>query len=129
MKPRFPSALIPLPFHEGSNSSNPYPKSYIPENKKEEKAPRNPYQWPKRLVQIRGRGKRYLGEKITVTLKKLKEWMVRNLSKIFNRNQSRELEEMGRACREVNDDLCHHYYEDIQAMEPQELQIECTENI
>ena len=81
------------------------------------------------FVQIRERERTNLRRKITVTLNKLKDCMGRNSSKSFIRKQSRELEEMSRACREVNDDLCDHYYEDTQAVEQQELQLEYSEKL
>ena len=55
--------------------------------------------------------------------------MGRNGSNTFIRNRSRELEEMSRACRELNNDLCDHYYEDTQAVEQQELEMKYSEKI
>ena len=81
------------------------------------------------FIQVWERERRNLRKKITITLKKLQDCTGRSGSKTFIRNQSRELEEMGRTWREVNDDLCDHYYEDMQAVEQQELQIEYTGKI
>ena len=81
------------------------------------------------FVQVRERERRNFRRKITVALKKLKDCMDRNGSKTFIRNQRQELEELGKACREVNDDLCDHYYEDAQAVEQQELQADYSERI
>ena len=39
------------------------------------------------------------------------------------------MEEMSKACRELNNDLCDHYYEDTQAVEQQELEMEYSEKI
>ena len=81
------------------------------------------------FVQVRERERRNFRRKITVALKKLKDCMDRNGSKTFIRNQRQELEELGKACREVNDDLCDHYYEDAQTVEQQELQADYSERI
>ena len=69
------------------------------------------------FVQVRERERRIFRRKITNSLKKLKDCMDRNCSKTFIQNQRQELEKLGKACWEVNDDLCDHFYKDAQAVE------------
>ena len=68
------------------------------------------------LTQVREKErKKNLRRKITCTLKALKDEIERNGSRTFIRMQSEELGAMGKTCKEVNDDLCDNYHDDLQA--------------
>ena len=66
-------------------------------------------------VVSRERERRNLRRKVTVTLKALKENIDRNGSRRFISMCSKELEQLSKRCREVNDDLCDNYYEEQRA--------------
>ena len=81
------------------------------------------------FVLVRETGEKKPPKKNNRNAEKLKDCMGRNGSKTFIQNQSRELEEMGKVCQEINDDLCDHYHEDPLAEKQQNLQMEYQENI
>ena len=75
-------------------------------------------------VVSRERERRNLRKKVTVTIKALKENIDRNGSRRFISMYSKELEQLSKRCREVNDDRCDNYYEEKRAEADQNKQFE-----